>query len=130
MVIRGCILWEQDAKGGIQAGVGNGNFEFVDYDKTHEIWGLLSSQKVLSPQTLNDNIKIATTAWSLAGDDFPEEEIDEELDSSFPFDITGHVNEEFERYVFKSNVKISALGDHALRTWVATYFLKGPELHP
>jgi len=129
MVIRGCILWEKDIEGGVQGGVGNGNFEFVEQDKTKKILSLLASQKVLSSKTLNSNLKIATTAWSIAEDQYFDEE-DEELGSSFPFDITGHAGDEFERYVFKSNVKISALSDHALRTWVATYFLKGSELHP
>ena len=70
------------------------------------------------------NLTNGINAWKAAGEDSTDEiEEDEPI-----LGIGEGYDEEDDKLVFKSDVKVSKLSDDALKSWVATFLLGAPSL--
>jgi len=122
MAIDGFCIWEKQQKqqyssdgsgggGDILEQIQNGKFEIVTplNDTNQRVWDVLTHLEPPSEvNTLDNNLHLMNIAWNLAGAEkrAPKKQSDE--------------------HVYKSNVKVSTLGDDALKTWVAAFLLEDP----
>jgi putative AlgH/UPF0301 family transcriptional regulator len=113
MPVQGFSVWEKEAgAGGIAGQVLAGNFEAVS-QTDDKVWRLLLSQQPLSESTLDENLKLSSQAWAMAGKD---SERKAEM-------YNGTAIGGMQRRVFGSNMKVSDLADDALRNWITIFLL-------
>jgi putative transcriptional regulator len=108
MAVRGLSIWNKEAdeiEGGILGEILMGNFEVVDPIRGPEIWCTLISQAQMSIDTLDRNCRLASEAWSVAG---------ESVDTTLT-----------QQCVYDSTVKVAELSDDALRYWQEAFLLGG-----
>eukprot|EP00559_Dactyliosolen_fragilissimus_P006533 CAMPEP_0184861520 /NCGR_PEP_ID=MMETSP0580-20130426/6185_1 /TAXON_ID=1118495 /ORGANISM="Dactyliosolen fragilissimus" /LENGTH=671 /DNA_ID=CAMNT_0027359049 /DNA_START=115 /DNA_END=2130 /DNA_ORIENTATION=- len=134
--------------GGILEQVLEGNFDIIDQSKTAAVWNTLTNQNVLSDSTLDTNLDLAHAAWNIAGgiSSKPAQgrgEVYNSNDRRSPgfqgfvdrrspgfqgFQTGGnHGNsnmvEKNNEIVFDSDIKVSELGDDAMKFWVMAYLM-------
>ncbi|GKY99714.1 hypothetical protein MPSEU_000925400 [Mayamaea pseudoterrestris] len=125
-VITGVSVWTKENANvpkGLQGEIERGQFEIVPHHKAKDVWDALSSQRVLTSQTLKDNLAVADEAWSKGAPDTNHHGHD--LPSINPREV-GHENQDDNTLVFKSNIPVSQLADVALKNWVTTFLLGLP----
>ena len=99
-VIQGFSVWKkQNDNSGVADDIENGFFEIVPRDRIECVWDILSKQKLLSPDSLDDNMSLSRQAWTVAAPD-PSHDDDDEL------------------FVFGSDKDTTSLADEAARRWV------------
>lgn len=129
LVISGVSVWTKGESGlarGLQGELRCGKFEVIPDSQVPDVWNSLKKQEVLTKLNLVSNLAIANEAWTKAanGDVNPKKE-----PKDTPIGGLGEgFDEEDDTLVFKSDVKVSALSDDALRSWVATFLLGAPGL--
>lgn len=68
IVVSGVCVWEKDGfGGGLRAELVQGHYEKVPIANHQSIWDLLTTQELLSTDTLDDNLRISKEAWVKAG---------------------------------------------------------------
>jgi putative AlgH/UPF0301 family transcriptional regulator len=128
-VVTGVSVWAKGDNhlngGGMKAEIDAGRFEVVPFERTHQVWNALSTQHVLTGNTLLTNLEIADGAWNAA----TPQTLTGGASNIFGGlgDLAGHQHQS-DSLVFKSDVKVSKLSDDALRNWVATFLLGVPTL--
>lgn len=132
IAISGVSIWGRfpgdPASGGIQGEVDKGKFEVVPDSKIESVWDALGKQDVLTNDNLSLNLKVATEAWdagSSSSNNSPANGKNGKSSGSFlPIGGLGDgFDEEDDSMVFKSDVKVAALSDDALLSWVKTFLL-------
>jgi putative AlgH/UPF0301 family transcriptional regulator len=109
ILVQGFCKWEKEAgSGGILGQVMSGQFEAITTNNLNNVWALLRKQNQLSEDSLTANFEIALNAWNL-GDGKEKDELQQ------------------SRFVFDSNVKVSALADNALLAWIEIFLLGNGE---
>jgi putative AlgH/UPF0301 family transcriptional regulator len=125
-VITGVSVWTKENANvpkGLQGEIERGQFEIVPSYKAKDIWETLSNQRVLTSQTLKDNLAIADDAWYKGAPETHHQ--GHGLPSMNQRD--GHENlEDGNQFVFKSTIPVSQLADIALKNWVTTFLLGAP----
>lgn len=100
-VIQGFSVWKkQNDNSGVADDIENGFFEIVPRDRIECVWDILSEQKLLSPDSLDDNMSLSRQAWTVAAPD-----------------PLLH-DDEGELFVFGSDKDTTSLADEAARRWV------------
>ena len=134
IAVDGFCIWPKDTKhgtGGIGEEIHCGNFELVSQGRVHKVFDVLLSQHLLSADTIDENLELSNTAWSIAGNN---NNMQHTFKDEFSSDQENQLSEEEvvsdldSDYVYKSDVKVSDLGDEALRMWIAAYLLDDPLL--
>ena len=130
LVISGVSIWTKGEGGlarGMQGEVECGKFEVIPQSRVADVWDALHKQDVLTKLNLVSSLAAAYEAWTKAADE--NSKTQEALDEIVPIGGLGEgFDEEDDTMVFKSDVKVSALSDDALRSWVATFLLGAPGL--
>jgi hypothetical protein len=62
MSISGFSAWPKVSGGGFQQDIWNGNFEVVPLSKMQQVWDLLSTQELLTHETIHKNLTILNAA--------------------------------------------------------------------
>ncbi|CAB9504624.1 UPF0301 protein [Seminavis robusta] len=142
VVVSGVSVWGtvpgKSQAGGIQEEVDKGKFELVPDSNIKSVWNALSKQDVLTSENLSLNLELATEAWNagagrrngkMNGAFTNGRSNGKENDNLPPMSGLGDgFDEEDDSLVFKSSVKVSALSDDALRSWVKTFLLGLPSM--
>ena len=104
--------------GGIGEQIINENFEVVQQAKVTSVWDLLKRQSILTPSTLDFNLNISHSAWSIAAANVGEKET-----PRYPFfwDIGAFSSSKND--AGKEVDSTSILSDDALKTWIMAYLL-------
>ena len=129
MVITGVSVWTKNEEGflsGMQGEVQAGRFEVVPDSKVERIWNTLIQQEVLTAPSMVQSLAVSDEAWKcggLNGETKPRKDNPSEFNGRLE-----EVDEEGYTLVFKSDTKVSKLGDDALKSWVATFLLNAPSL--
>ena len=111
------IKGERGVNDGLRGEVKKGKLEVIGNEKIGCVWNALKQQERLNQLNLVKNLNAGKEAWEAGGEekDKGEEEIP----------VTGGIGEGFDeendKMVFKSDVKVSKLPDDALQSWVATF---------
>jgi hypothetical protein len=130
LVVSGVSVWTK-GNGGIVGEVQGehktGKFEVIPDSQVDEIWQSLQKQEVLTKLNLVSNLALANEAWLKAANG--DTVADPQENGKTPIaGIREGLYEEDDSLVFKSDVKVAALSDDALRSWVATFLLGAPGL--
>lgn len=126
LIVSGLSVWIKGERGvydGVRGEVKKGKFEVIDDDKIEDVWNALKKQEILNKLNFVKNLNSGEEAWKAGGDECETEE---------KIPVTGGIGEGFDeeddKVVFKSDVKVAKLSDNALRSWVATFLLGAPSL--
>ena len=126
LIVSGLSVWIKGERGvydGVRGEVKKGKFEVIDDDKIEDVWNALKKQEILNKLNFVKNLNSGEEAWKAGGDECDKEE---------EIPVTGGIGEGFDeeddKVVFKSDVKVAKLSDNALRSWVATFLLGAPSL--
>jgi hypothetical protein len=128
LVISGVSVWTKGEGGlarGLQGELRRGKFEVIPDSQVPDVWNSLKKQEVLTKLNLVSNLAIASEAWTKAANGYTAKK---ELNDTPIGGLGEGFDEEDDSLVFKSDVKVSALSDDALRSWVATFLLGAPGL--
>jgi len=127
LIVSGLSVWikgERGVKDGLRGEVKKGKFEVIDNNEVGYVWNALKKQERLTQLNFVKNLNAGKEAWNAGGDEKHKEE------DEIP--VTGGIGEGFDeeddKMVFKSDVKVAKLSDDALRSWVATFLLGAPSL--
>jgi putative AlgH/UPF0301 family transcriptional regulator len=127
LIVSGLSAWIKGERGvydGMRGEVKKGKFEVIDNDEIGDVWEALKEQELLTKLNFVTNLNAGKEAWK-AGGDVKGKEGDE-------IPVTAGIGDRFDedddKMVFKSNVKVAKLSDDALRSWVATFLLGAPSL--
>lgn len=104
--------------GGIGEQVINENFEVVQQTEVTAVWALLKRQSILTPSTLDFNLNISHSAWSIAATSVDEKETPR---NPFFWDIGAFSSS--KNGAGKEVDSTSILSDNALKTWIMAYLL-------
>eukprot|EP00977_Amphora_coffeiformis_P028065 scaffold34686_cov160-Amphora_coffeaeformis.AAC.1 len=117
MLIQGFTVWEKlpGEAGGMSGEIRAGHMYKVASQQTDNIWSLLQSQDCLMEQNLDQNLRTAFLAWTLAGRN-------NNTDS--------YVVPKDEIKIFDSNVSEVVLADEALGVWMKIFLLGDAEYAP
>jgi len=126
LIASGLSVWIKGERGvydGMRGEVKKGKFEVIDDDKIEDVWDALKKQETLNKLNFVKNLNCGEEAWKAGGDEGDKQE---------EIPVTGGIGEGFDeeddKMVFKSDVKVAKLSDNALRSWVATFLLGAPSL--
>ena len=117
LVVTGVSVWPKGMLGPA--------FEPVAAARISTLWTELVQQEVLTEESLARNLRRADRAWRLGGG--PESTSDNDPRPAMGGLGEGY-DEEDDRCVFQTDVKVSQLSDDALRRWMATFLLGVPSL--
>lgn len=102
MAVQGLSMWKKHCShSGVRGDIEEGYFEEIPHNNIVNVWRRLLYQKPLSQDTVDENLLIATDAWTMGR----------------------AVQQDDPVYVFGSDVDAEALADEALRRWVKAFFL-------
>lgn len=101
-VVQGFSVWKKrGSHSGVVDDIENDFFEIVPRDHILSVWGILSEQKLLSPDSLDYNMMKGRQAWVVAKEGGPELS-----------------NDDDDVLVFGSDKDVTSLADEAARRWV------------
>jgi putative AlgH/UPF0301 family transcriptional regulator len=140
LLVSGISVWIKEQRGayqGLKGEVKNGKFEVIPQDNVGHVWDVLRNQTVLTKMNLIQNLNHGNEAWKVAGawkdggdTSSTSRNGDEKENDDVP--VTGGIGEEYDeeddRLVFKSDVRVAKLSDDALQSWIATFLLGAPSL--
>lgn len=127
LIVSGLSVWIKGERGvsdGLRGEVKKGRFEVVKESRIGKVWNALQTQTILTKMDFVKNLTNGINAWKVGGEDSNNEIEEEEPISG----IGEGYDEEDDKLVFKSDVKVSKLSDDALKSWVATFLLGAPSL--
>lgn len=124
LIMSGVCVWPK-LGGGLLDEVKRGLFEVVEPSRVEGVLHALRGQRMLTKDSLADNMSITNEAWRIAGAGDEEPTKNEPADT-LTVGIGEGFDEEDETVVFNSDVKVSQLANDALKKWVATFLLGSP----
>ena len=134
LVASGISVWIKEKRGkyqGLKGEIKDGKFEVIPVKNVSKVWAALSKQNVLTKMNFIQNLNYGNEAWKAgSGGGGSGADKDEDEDSSIPLTsgIGENYDEEDDKLVFKSDVRVAKLSDDALRSWIATFLLGAPSL--
>jgi Putative transcriptional regulator len=131
LIVSGLSIWIKGQRGvsdGLQGEVKKGTFEVIDSDKISDVWDGLRTQEILTKLNLIKNLENSYHVWKLGGKEMSEREEQDMISVPVTSGIGEGFDEEDDKLVFKSDIKVSKLSDDAHRSWIATFLLGAPTL--
>lgn len=129
MVVSGVVVWAKDGTTpqGMNTPIKNSNFEQVHETKVKKVWESMMVQEVLSKDNLKSSVLLANDSWERGMMNIAGWGSRQQPNTNPPMAGLGeNFDEENGELVFKSDVKVSDLGDTALGRWLATFLLGWP----
>jgi hypothetical protein len=109
--------------------VKNGNFEVIPEDNVGKVFNMLKNQTVLTKLNFLQNLNQGNEAWEIAAGEGTREGNDDGGEANaMTSGIGEEYDEEDDRLVFKSDVRVAKLSDDARMSWIACFMLGAPSL--